>query len=395
MLLNSISDRLFNSRDNNANSFHVTSPIFIGMKNRGNGWRFEKWQGRKEALSDFDRLLEILKELLMHTNGDMNEALSWLTELDKMHGLTSDEYGMADFIEELKERSYLQSSQGLMHMTQKMEISLRRKALEDVFSQIKKAGRGFHRTDKTGKGDERTSDLKPYAYGDELDKLALTETLQNAQRNHGIDELHIEQDDILIRETYYQSRMSTALLIDISHSMILYGEDRITPAKKVAMALAELITTRFPQDTLDVITFGDDAARIEIEDLPYLEVGPFHTNTVAGLELGIKLLQKRKNPNKQILMITDGKPSCIKKGNQYYKNSFGLDKQIVKRTLSMAHRCRKLNIPVTTFMIARDPYLTQFIHQFTEVNNGRAFYSSLEELGNFIFYDYKNKKRKG
>ena len=279
-------------------------------------------------------------------------------------------------------------------MTSKMEISLRRKALDDVFSEIKKSGRGFHRTDKTGYGDERTSDLRPYSYGDELDKIALTETIQNAQRNHGIDDLQIFQDDIQVHETYHQSRMSTALLIDISHSMILYGEDRITPAKKVAMALGELITTRYPQDTLDIVTFGDDAKRIALEDLPYLEVGPFHTNTVAGLQMGIDLLQKRKNPNKQIVMITDGKPSCIKKGNQYYKNSFGLDKQIVKRTLSMAHRCRKLHIPITTFMIARDQYLTEFIHQFTAVNNGRAFYSDLEQLGSFIFYDYKNKKRR-
>ncbi len=331
----------------------------------------------------------------MYTSGDVQEALNWLTELDKTHELTSSDYGIADFIEELKRRNFISASQGLMNMTRKMEISLRRQALEDVFSEIKKAGRGFHRTDKTGKGDERTSDLRPYTFGDELDKMALTETFQNAQRNHGIDELKIDQDDILINETYYQSRMSTALLIDISHSMILYGEDRITPAKKVAMALGELITTRFPQDTLDIVTFGDDATRIALEDIPYLEVGPFHTNTVAGLQLGIDLLRKRKNPNKQILMITDGKPSCIKKGDQYYKNSFGLDKQIVKRTLSMAHKCKKLNIPITTFMIARDPYLTQFIHQFTAVNNGRAFYSSLEELGNFIFYDYKNKKRKG
>ena len=365
------------------------------MKFGNNGWKFEKWVGSHQAVGDFDRLLDLLKQLLMYTNGDIQEALSWLTELDKEHGLTSDDYGMADFIEELKKKSYLTASDGLMKMSSKMEISLRRKALDDVFSEIRKSGRGFHRTEKTGKGDERTSDLRPYKFGDELDKISLTETIQNAQRRHGIDELRIEQDDIRVHETFHQSRMSTALLIDISHSMILYGEDRITPAKKVAMALGELITTRFPQDTLDIVTFGDDATRIKLEDIPYLQVGPYHTNTVAGLQMGIDLLMKRKNPNKQILMITDGKPSCIKKGKQYYKNSFGLDKQIVKRTLSMAHRCKKLNIPITTFMIARDPYLLEFIHQFTGVNNGRAFYSSLEQLGSFIFYDYKNKKRRG
>lgn len=361
---------------------------------RVHGWNFERWRGSKQEIADFDRLLDLLKQLLLYTNGDAGEALQWMTQLDETHNLTTPEYGMADFIEELKKRQYIQASDGLMRMSAKMEISLRRQALEDVFSEIKKAGRGFHRTTMTGKGDERTADLRPFRYGDELDKLAWTETIQQAQRNHGIDELQMNSDDMLVYETYQQSRMSTVLLIDISHSMILYGEDRITPAKKIAMALGELITTRFPQDTLDIVTFGNDAERIALEDLPYLQVGPYHTNTVAGLQMAMDILRKKKNPNKQILMITDGKPSCIKKGNQYYKNSFGLDKQIVRRTLAMAHQCRKLHIPVTTFMIARDEYLTQFIHQFTAVNNGRAFYSSLDQLGSFIFYDYKNKKRK-
>lgn len=184
-------------------------------------------------------------------------------------------------------------------------------------------------------------------------------------------------------------------MIDISHSMILYGEDRITPAKRVAMALAELITTQYPKDSIDIITFGNDAEKIEIKDLPYLQVGPYHTNTVAGLELAMDILKKRRNPNKQIFMITDGKPSCIKKGNKYYKNSFGLDPQIVNRTISLASRCRKLDIPITTFMIAQDPYLVQFIEEFTKVNNGKAFYSGLQGLGEFVFRDYKeNKKRR-
>jgi len=176
--------------------------------------------------------------------------------------------------------------------------------------------------------------------------------------------------------------------------MILYGEDRITPAKKVAMALAELITTRYPKDTLDIIVFGDDAWQIPIKDLPYLQVGPYHTNTVAGLELAMDLLRKRKNPNKQIFMITDGKPTCIKRGKKYYKNSFGLDRTILNRTFALAAKCKKLQIPITTFMIARDPYLVQFVDQFTQVNSGKAFYSNLKGLGDFVFMDYKNNKKK-
>jgi Ca-activated chloride channel homolog len=224
--------------------------------------------------------------------------------------------------------------------------------------------------------------------------MAVTNTMKNAQINHGLDNFQLTNQDIEVQETFYQSQMSTVLMIDISHSMILYGEDRITPAKKVAMALSELITTRYPKDTLDIIVFGDDAWQIEIKDLPYLEVGPYHTNTVAGLELAMDLLRRRRNPNKQIFMITDGKPTCIKKGKNYYKNSWGLDRKILTRTLALAAQCRKLTIPITTFMIARDPYLQAFVEEFTKANNGKAFYSSLQGLGEFIFQDYKNNKRK-
>ena len=183
-------------------------------------------------------------------------------------------------------------------------------------------------------------------------------------------------------------------MIDISHSMILYGEDRITPAKKVAMALAELITKSYKKDTLDIIVFGNDAWQIQIKDLPYLSVGPYHTNTIAGLELGIDLLRKRKNPNKQIFMITDGKPTCMKQGIKYYKNSFGLDSKIMKKTFNLAAQCRKLNIPITTFMIASDPYLREFVKDFTKVNNGNAYYSSLQGLGNLVFEDYRRNRKK-
>ncbi|WP_366916748.1 hypothetical protein [uncultured Microscilla sp.] len=183
-------------------------------------------------------------------------------------------------------------------------------------------------------------------------------------------------------------------MIDISHSMILYGEDRITPAKKVAMALAELITTRYPKDTLDIIVFGNDAWQIKIKDLPYLEVGPYHTNTIAGLELAMDILRRRKNQNKQIFMITDGKPTCMKQGIRYYKNSFGLDRKILSKTLNLAVQCRRLKIPVTTFMIASDPYLQDFVREFTKTNNGKAYYSNLENLGSFIFEDYQRNRRK-
>ena len=359
------------------------------------GWKFSDFKPG-EAGSIFDKLLKLFQELLIYTSGDVREALSWLTELDKEYKLTTPDYGMADFIQDLIDKGYIQQDEQIPGFipAAKMELALRQKAFNDLFGEIKKTRRGNHDTKQTGRGDERTSELKPYEFGDSLDQLAISESLRNAQINHGIDDFKLTTDDLEVNETFYQSQLSTVLMIDISHSMILYGEDRITPAKKVAMALSELITTRFPKDTLDIIVFGDDAWQIEIKDLPYLQVGPYHTNTVSGLELAMDLLRKRRNPNKQIFMITDGKPTCIKKGKRYYKNSFGLDRKIVNRTLNLATRCRKLNIPITTFMIARDPYLVQFVEEFTQANSGKAFYSSLQGLGEFIFRDYKNAKRK-
>lgn len=362
------------------------------------GWQFSEYTPDPNAGDPFERLLKAFQELLLHTSGDVSEALSWLTQLDKEYKLTTDDYGMADFIQDLIDKGYIQqpkdgNNPGFVP-TAKMEMGIRQKALDDVFGMLKKSKKGNHSTKSSGKGDDFTSDVRPYEFGDSLDNIAISESLKNAQLNHGIDDFKLTHQDLEVNETYYQSQMSTVLMIDISHSMILYGEDRITPAKRVAMALAQLITTRYPKDTLDILVFGNDAWQIEIKDLPYLQVGPYHTNTVAGLELAMDLLRKRRNPNKQIFMITDGKPTCLKRGKKYYKNSFGLDRKIVNRTLNLATRLRKTNVPITTFMIARDPYLVNFVDQFTKANNGKAYYSSLDGLGEFIFMDYKENKRK-
>jgi Ca-activated chloride channel homolog len=345
----------------------------------------------------FDKLFRIFQELMLHTSGDVSESLSWLTELDKEYKLTTPDYGIGDFINDLKEKGYIardEDAPGGMGGTSKLEISIRQKSLDDIFGDLKKAKTGKHNTGFVGRGDEFTSDVKPYEFGDSLDNLAVTNSLKNAYINHGIEEFQLTQDDLEIHETYYQSQMSSVLMIDISHSMILYGEDRITPAKKVALALAEFIKTRFPKDTLDILVFGDDAWTIEVSDLSTLQVGPYHTNTVAGLELAMDLLRKRRNPNKQIFMITDGKPTCLKIGKNYYKNSFGIDRKIVNRCLNLAAQCKKLNIPITTFMIARDPYLVKFIEIFTQTNAGKAFYSSLDGLGSFVLESYKKRNKK-
>ncbi len=359
------------------------------------GWRFSEYIKGEGEGSVFDQLLKFFKELLVYTSGNVSEALSWLTQLDKQYNITTPEYGMAEFIQDLIDKGMIeQRGDGDPNFkpSAKMEIGMRKQALEDIFGQLKKSKRGNHSTNFSGNGDELTSELKPYEFGDSLDNLAISESLKNAQINNGIDDFQLTHKDLEMHETYYQSQMSTVLMIDISHSMILYGEDRITPAKKVAMALSELITTKYKKDSLDIIVFGNDAWEIKMKDLPYLEVGPYHTNTVAGLELAMNILRKRKNPNKQIFMITDGKPTCIKKGKKYYKNAFGLDKQIFNRTMALSVKCRKMQIPITTFMIARDPWLVQFVDKFTKANNGKAYYSSLDGLGQFVFKDYKNNK---
>jgi len=360
------------------------------------GFRFSDYKPG-DGQNTFDRLFKIFQELMLYTSGDVAESLSWLTELDKEYKLTTDEYGMGDFIRDLEDKGYIRrdgDGEGGMGPTSKLEISLRQKSLDDIFGDLKKAKTGRHSTGFIGNGDEFTADAKPYEFGDTLDQLAVTNSLKNAYINHGIDEFKLTQDDLEVHETYYQTQMSSVLMIDISHSMILYGEDRITPAKKVALALAEFIQTRYPKDTLDIIVFGNDAWPIELKEVPYLQVGPYHTNTVAGLELAMDILKRRRNANKQIFMITDGKPTCLKIGKNYYKNSFGLDRKIVNRCLNLAMHCKKLNIPITTFMIARDPYLVRFVEAFTQTNNGKAFYSSLQGLGSFVLENYKKRKRK-
>jgi len=250
---------------------------------------------------------------------------------------------MGDFIEELKKKGYLKENEkGKLTITAKSEQEIRKSALEEIFGRLKKSKKGGHQTKFTGTGDETGAERREYRFGDSPDQISMTDSIRNAQINHGISNFSLQEKDLEIIEKEHKTITSTVLMIDISHSMILYGEDRITPAKKVAMALAELITTRYPKDSLDIIVFGNDAWKVEVKDLPYLKVGPYHTNTVAGLELAMDILRKKKHHNKQIFMITDGKPTCLKVGIKYYKNSFGLDKKILNRTLALAAQCRKI-----------------------------------------------------
>lgn len=360
------------------------------------GHRFVQYDPNAQGKTRFEQMLDLFMQLLTYTNGDVAEALQWMNELDKKYQLADDEYGMGDFIDDLKTNGYIKEDQqsGKIDITGKSEQTIRKRSLEEIFGKLKKTKTGNHNTFKPGQGDELNPETRPFQFGDMLEQIDFTESIRNAQINHGVESFNMQEDDLQIRETDFKAQTSTVLMIDISHSMILYGEDRITPAKKVAMALSELITTKYPKDTLDIVVFGNDAWPVEIKDLPYLQVGPFHTNTVAGLELAMDLLRRRRNPNKQIFMITDGKPTCLKIGKRYYKNSFGLDRRITTRCLNLAAQCKKLKIPITTFMIASDAYLQRFVTEFTETNNGKAFFASLDKLGAFIFKDFESGKRK-
>lgn len=360
------------------------------------GYRFSKFEQQDDGKTPFEKLFNLFMQMLNYTAGDVPEAINWLNELDREYKLTDDNYTMADFIQDLKDKGYIRenTNDGQLSITAKTEQTLRKNALDEIFGKLKKSKQGNHATRFTGQGDEMTGELREFRFGDTADQISMTDSIRNAQINHGISDFHLTEHDLEVKEKEFKAQTSTVLMIDISHSMILYGEDRITPAKKVAMALAELIKTRYPKDTLDVIVFGDDAWQIEVKDLPYLQVGPFHTNTPAGLELAMDLLRRRKNPNKQIFMITDGKPSAMKEGGRLYKNSFGLDRKVVNKCLNLASACRKLKIPITTFMVAQDPYLQSFIREFSEANGGKAYYSSLQGLGEFVLEDFEKNRRK-
>ena len=369
------------------------------LQSIGTGLSFTKHQ--KKVQTPFERLFEIFKELITHTSGDFDEAIEWLRELDKEYKLTDENYTIDDFIEDLLKKSYIKQNnqkggngEGLS-LTPKTEKLLREHALKQIFGKLKKSKTGNHKTQKIGQGEDNTGEYKAYQFGDPLEKIDITQSIKNAQIRSISNDFSIQHDDLVVEDNFFKTQMSTILMIDISHSMILYGEDRITPAKKVAMALAEMITTQYPKDTLDILVFGNDAWPISLKELPYLKVGPYHTNTVAGLELALDLLRRKKNTNKQIFMITDGKPSCLKMpdGN-YYKNSVGLDESIVEKCYNMARQAKKLQIPITTFMIAQDPYLQQFVRTFTEVNKGKAFFTGLKGLGQMIFEDYNKNRRK-
>jgi Ca-activated chloride channel family protein len=370
---------------------------------------YSRWiEGKSQRAEDrLKELINLFHELLLKASGDANEALQWMQYLNEQYGIFGPDMTYDMFLDELKRQGIIETDEdSLIKPTNKAIGNIKRSALLEIFRGMKKSPGGMHDTPHSGSGVERTSNTKNYSFGDQSTNIDFTRTLQNALRRSLreeslnsdaiLDNLAMNEEDIEIYETEHSTSCATALLIDISHSMILYGEDRITPAKKVAMALTELIRSKFPKDNLFVITFGDEATLISDAELPFLEVGPYHTNTRDGLRLARRMLRRSGNTNKQIFMVTDGKPSAMfEDDGRLYKNSWGLDPKIINKTLDEAVALRREKIPISTFMIAQDPYLIEFVEEMTKANHGRAFYSGLNDLGQFVLVDYvRNRRRK-
>ena len=267
------------------------------------------------------------------------------------------------------------------------------KTLKDLLGSLGKSSFGRHDTRDLATGIESSGSSKQYEFGDTLN-LDISETLFSAVRREGVKvPIDLEYSDLHVHQCEYQSSCATVLMLDCSHSMILYGEDRFTPAKRVAMALAHLIKTQYPGDSLRCVLFHDSAEELNISQLARVQVGPYYTNTRDGLILAQRLLQQEKKDMKQIVMITDGKPSALTlEDGRTYRNAFGLDPLVISRTLEEVNRCKKQGILINTFMLASDYGLVNFVQKVTELCRGKAYFTTPHTLGQYLLMDYMNRK---
>ena len=282
------------------------------------------------------------------------------------------------------------------NLTEKGVDFLGYRALRNILGSLGKSNFGSHDTPYLATGIEADAFSKPYEFGDVLN-LDVNATLQNALARTGSLEVPMDIDypDLMVRQAEYRSSCATVLMLDCSHSMILYGEDRFTPAKKVALALTHLIRTQFPGDTLRVVLFHDSAEEIPLATLAHAQVGPYHTNTAEGLKLARRILMAQKKDMRQIVMITDGKPSALTMPNgQIYKNSMGLDATVIATTLREVADCRRSGILINTFMLARDRALVEFVKRVSEISRGKAYFTNTMTLGQFILMDFLRRKTK-
>ncbi len=269
------------------------------------------------------------------------------------------------------------------------------RALRDLLGSLGKSSFGRHDTRDTATGIEASGASKGYEFGDTLN-LDITATLSNAIQREGLHlPLNIEYSDLQVHQCEYQSSCATVLMLDCSHSMILYGEDRFTPAKKVAMALSHLIRTQYPGDSLSLVLFHDSAEEVPLSQLARVQVGPYYTNTREGLRMAQRILQRQRKDMKQVVMITDGKPSALTlEDGRIYKNAFGLDPMVVSETLQEVSKCKRAGILINTFMLASDYGLVQFVQKVTEMCRGKAYFTTPYTLGQYLLMDYMSRKTK-
>ena len=371
-------------------------------------FHYEKFDDDVFRQINLQKMVELFLQILNKASGDVELALRQMDRIWERHrledvtGMSFDEF--RDYLEELGlikrggegegQPGDSGEGQGGYSATSKADRAIQKSAFDEIFQDLKKDLSGNHPVPSQGLGGEKLSETRPYEFGDRIDDMNFTASIGNALKRSGFDDFDLAERDLETHEREHLTSCATVILIDISHSMILYGEDRITPAKKVAMALVEFIQEKYPRDAIDVVLFGDEAHEVPVDKIARVAVGPFHTNTKAGLQMAYKILQKRKQANKQIFMITDGKPSAITEHGQVYKNPFGLDPKIVAQTVNEAQHLRRKNITITTFMITSDPYLQDFVDRLTRANKGRAYYAELDNLGKFLFADYNRNKKK-
>jgi Ca-activated chloride channel family protein len=288
-----------------------------------------------------------------------------------------------------------QATDARFEVTDKSLDFLGYKTLRDLLGSLGKSNFGRHDTRHWATGVETSGGSQPYEFGDTLN-LDVTATLKSAIAREGLTlPLNLEYSDLQVHQSEYQSSCATVVMLDCSHSMILYGEDRFTPAKKVAMAMAHLIRTQYPGDTLSLVLFHDSAEELPVSQLARVKVGPYYTNTREGLRMSQRILSRQRKDMKQIVMITDGKPSALTlPDGRIYKNAFGLDPLVVSETLEEVARCKRQNIMINTFMLASDFGLVQFVQKVSQMCRGKAYFTTPESLGEYLLMDFMQRRMK-
>jgi Ca-activated chloride channel family protein len=355
-------------------------------------------QAIQQALEMGEFLDDEMRERLeqMQADGTMDELIERLIERMQQEELIS-----VDQPHDPARQSTTPGQTGEAQTNARFEITdksldfLGFKTLRDLLGSLGRSSFGRHDTRDLATGIESSGASKQYEFGDTMN-LDITETLSSAIQREGLHlPLNIEYSDLQVHQCEYQSSCATVVMLDCSHSMILYGEDRFTPAKKVAMALSHLIRTQYPGDSLSLVLFHDSAEEMPISQLARVKVGPYYTNTREGLRLAQRILQRQRKDMKQIVMITDGKPSALTlEDGRIYKNAFGLDPLVVSQTLEEVSRCKRAGIMINTFMLASDYGLVQFVQKVTAMCKGKAYFTTPQNLGQYLLMDYMSRKMK-